>query len=300
MQYVDESDFVASAYEHAMSVACRQGLGAGTSDQTATAILSGLPVGTSYHYRFRAGNEQGTTAGTDETFQTFGLSSFALETLDSEGHAYSQAGGVPFLMRTSFTLTTNGGLAQATIRDTETRLPPGLIGNPTAVPRCTREQLTDFDCPGAAQVGVITLELHGEPFKDDPLYNLVPPEGVPAEFGVRFNTFTNLYIDSNVRTGGDYGVTARVSSASPAAGVIAATVELWGVPAAESHDEQRGCPDQGEPEHGPCSAGVAPVPFLREPSSCGGKLSASMSVDTWQDPGRLRGTLDRNASDHRL
>ncbi len=132
---------------------------------------------------------------------------------------------------------------------------------------------------------MLTLNLSHGGFENKPLYNLVAPAGVPAEFGVRFNTFVNLYIDSNVRTGGDYGVTARVSSASPAAGVVGATVELWGVPAASSHDAQRKCPAPHKELAGPCSAGVAPVAFLREPSSCGGELSASMSVDTWQDPG---------------
>ncbi len=73
VQFVDESEFLASGYEHAASVACNQGLGAETSDQPATATLSGLLVGSGYHYRFLASNEQGTTAGADETFATFGL-----------------------------------------------------------------------------------------------------------------------------------------------------------------------------------------------------------------------------------
>jgi hypothetical protein len=287
-QLVDEAEFAASGYATARTLACPHALEAGFSPESASVEISGLSVGTTYHYRFVASNKEGSSTGADETFETFGLRSFALETLDAEGHPYTQAGGVPYVMRTSFALGTNGGLAQATVRDTETRLPPGLIGNPTAVARCTREQLTEFTCPGSAQVGVVTLDLgESTPFEEEPLYNLVAPQGVPAEFGVRFNSYTNLYIDSNVRTGGDYGVTARVSSASPAAGVIGATVELWGVPAAASHDAQRRCPSSKHLfEEGPCSAGVlAPAPFLREPTSCGGELSASMSVDTWQDPG---------------
>ncbi len=296
VQVVDEAEFVASGYSHARTLACPHAVGAGFATESASVEVSGLTIGTTYHYRFLASNETGSTTGADQTFATFELSSFTFETLDGEGRPYTQAGGHPYLIRTSFKLNRNGSLAQATIRDTETRLPPGLIGNPTAVAQCTREQLTEFECPGAAQVGVITLELYdstthedAESFKDDPIYNLVPPEGVPAEFGVRYNSFTNLYIDSNVRTGGDYGVTARVSNASPAVGIVGATVELWGVPAAESHDAQRECPvapgERNDIEKGPCSAGIAPAPFLREPTSCGGELSASMSVDTWQDPG---------------
>ncbi len=287
-QIVAEAEFEASGYARAMTVTCPHALEAGFSAQNASVVVTGLSVGTTYHYRFVAGNGAGSTTGADETFATFGLQSFTFETLDAEGHPYTQAGGHPYVLRTSFALNTNGREAQANVKDTETQLPAGLIGNPTAVTRCTREQLTYFECPGAAQVGVLTLRLsHGAPFAQEPIYNLVPPAGVPAEFGTRFNSFTNLYIDSNVRTGGDYGVTARVSNASAATGVVGATVELWGVPAATSHDAQRKCPPLPgeEKERGPCSAGVAPVSFLREPTSCGGELSASMSVDAWQDPG---------------
>ena len=168
--------------------------------------------------------------------------------------------------------------------------------------RCTREQLTEFQCPGAAQVGIITLETAHETFTNNPLYNLVPPEGVPAEFGTRFNSFTNLYIDSNVRTGGDYGVTARVSSASAAAGVVGATVELWGVPAAESHDAQRDCPprESGRFEEGPCLAGVGAGAVPSRAVLLWGGVEREHERGYLAGPGRVRGTLDGNAGDHGL
>ncbi|HTA34765.1 MAG TPA: hypothetical protein VK721_15190 [Solirubrobacteraceae bacterium] len=294
-QVVGEAEFARSGYANATTFACPQALQAGFAAESVSIVVNGLSVDTTYHYRFIAGNAAGPTNGADETFATFGLQSFTMETLGPggkigpqgyEGPSYTQAGGHPYVLRTSFALSTSGGGAEANVKDTETQLPAGLIGNPTAVARCTREQLTYQQCPGAAQVGIITLRLSHGAFEHEPLYNLVPPEGVPAEFGVRFNTYTNVYIDSNVRTGGDYGVTARVTEASAAAGVVGATVELWGVPAAESHDAQRACPVPGfSKEQAPCSAGVAPTPFVREPTSCAGQLHASMSVDSWQDPG---------------
>ena len=307
VQYVNEADFNASGYQQATTSPCSpETLGAATTYESVSASVSGLSVGVTYHYRFVASNEVGSSLGADVMFAPFGLQSFAFEALGAggainlrgeyEGPVYTQAGGHPYVLRTSFAFDHTGG-AEGSVKDVETQLPAGLIGNPTAVARCTREQLTDFQCPGSAQVGVLTLDLStGERFLDEPLYNLVPPAGVPAEFGTRFNTFTNIYIDSNVRTGGDYGVTARVSNASAAAGVLGSVVELWGVPAAASHDEQRGCQrreGEGEGERKDCEAGTAPVPFLRMPTSCAGPLSASVSVNAWQDPGAF---VSRTAS----
>jgi hypothetical protein len=306
LQYVDEASFEVSGYAGATTLPCPQALGADFAPHTVSIAVSGLSVGATYHYRFVASNEVGSSLGADVTFAPFGLQSFAFEALGAggainlrgeyEGPVYTQAGGHPYVLRTSFAFAHTGG-AEGSVKDVETQLPAGLIGNPTAVARCTREQLTGFQCPGSAQVGVLTLDLgNGEKFLDEPIYNLVPPAGVPAEFGTRFNTFTNIYIDSNVRTGGDYGVTARVSNASAAAGVLGSVVELWGVPAAASHNAQRGCQrreGEGQGERRGCEAGTAPVAFLRMPTSCAGPLSASLSVDAWQDPGAF---VSRTAS----
>ena len=291
VQLVSEAEFVASGFAGARTLACPHTLEAGFSAQSVSVVVTGLSAGGTYHYRFVASNKMGSTNGADHTFASFAIQSFTFETLDAEGHPYTQAGGHPYVLRTSFALSRNGIEAQANVKDVETQLPPGLIGDPTALATCTRSQLTAFQCPGAAQVGLITLQTtHGGAFFEEPLYNLLPPAGVPAEFGTRFNTFTNIYIDSNVRTGGDYGVTARVRNASAATGVVGATVELWGVPAAASHNAQRKCPPPpgqvGEVGGPSCTAGTELVPFLREPTSCGGgELSVNMSVDSWQDAG---------------
>ena len=291
VEVVDEAELIASGYADARTFGCSHTLAPSFSTQSVSVTVTALTVGDTYHYRFLASNAAGSTNGADHTFASFGIQSFTFETLDAEGHPYTQAGGHPYVLRTSFALSRNGIEAQANVKDVETQLPPGLIGDPTALATCTRSQLTAFQCPGAAQVGLITLQTtHGGVFFEEPLYNLVAPAGVPAEFGTRFNTFTNIYIDSNVRTGGDYGVTARVTNASAASGVVGATVELWGVPAAASHNAQRKCPPPpgqvGEVGGPSCTAGTELVPFLREPTSCGGgELSVNMSVDSWQDAG---------------
>ncbi len=285
VQYVDESEFQASGYEHPASASCSQGLGAGTSARTASAsvILRELHMGSTYHYRFLASNEQGSSTGEDGTFKTWGIESFSVEALGPGGTinqrtdeyegapAYTQAGGHPYLLRTSFTLSEeNTEGVGGVIKDVQTSLPAGLIGNPTAVPTCTREQLIDEGCPGSARLGTLHLyQSQGRgPLEVAALYNLVPPAGVPVEFGAFVGTVNLiLYIDSNVRTGGDYGVSALVSDAPALAGVSGATVEIWGDPAA--HD--------GQP----------PAWFLRMPTSCAGPLEAGLRMDSWQAQGQF-------------
>jgi hypothetical protein len=295
LQYVDEADFKASKYADATAVPCApETLAAGLERQAVEVQLSGLPISSGYHYRFVAtnGSKAKTTDGADETFSTFGIKEFKFETLTAEGNAYTQAGGHPYVLKTSFQFYTGAeNKTEANLKDVETELPPGLVGNPQATAKCTREELTLFECPGTAQVGVLTLYENGGGLSgDQPIYNLVPPGGTPAEFGARINTAADVYIDSSVRSGADYGITATVSNASTGVGVTGAMVEIWGVPAEASHNAQRECPTarlagERHEEKGPCSSTGQPTPLLTEPTVCTEPETARLRLDAWQAAG---------------
>ncbi len=296
VQYVDEAGFQIAGYASASSVPCTPpwltlGEGAGFTPQGVTAHLPGLRISTSYHYRFVVVNGTGrTTVGADATFVTFGISSFSVQELDSEGNPYTQAGGHPYKLVTSLALNTASdatGLAatDANVKNIVTELPPGLIGNVDATPRCTSTDLIRYLCPGASQVGIVHVRLDSE--EDTlPVYNLLPAPGVPAEFGFRLVTFASVYIYANVRTGGDYGVTAEVRNSSTAAGIEGATVEFWGVPGDPSHDPERYCPNSSGnvEDNAPCSESGPPIPFLTNPTSCTGPRTATLRLNSWQDP----------------
>jgi streptogramin lyase len=289
VQYVDEATFQRTGYADAASVPCAAALGSGFGDQVASAALSGLSAGTVYHYRFVATNQAGTTDGSDQTLATFGVSGFSLAALDQGGQPYTQAGGHPYELTTSFEInpTTPGGSSpNANVKDIETELPPGLLGDPTATPRCSRYDFGRFQCSASAQIGV--MRLNGEAF---PLFNLVPPAGMPAEFGALVNGVVAAYIDTKVRTGGDYGITADVVNASAMRGVRTVSLTLWGVPAQASHDAERQCPypsaDHLNYQAPPCASTAPLRPFLRNPTSCMGVQSALISVDSWQEPGNF-------------
>jgi len=174
-------------------------------------------------------------------------------------------------------------------RDLEFNLPPGFIGDPYAVATCTRERLNLEDCPLTSQIGVVTVEVIGTTMFRFPVYNMVPPVGEPAEFGFSLDGI-NTYLDTNVRSGSDYGLTTHVNNIAQR-GILSSVLTLWGDPGDPSHNpwrtsESEGCvPGRGYPAS-ECQP-VAPdsVPFLTLPTSCVGPQAYSLSLNTWEAPG---------------
>ena len=243
-----------------------------------------------------------------EELAAAGLSLWRARVTDGEGHPVLGAGSHPFQIITSFAVNTNPAPAgsaalflpaQGDVKNIEVALPPGLVGNPTVATRCTPQQFTTVhqvskgggnifinDCPDSSAIGTVSLrQIEGHVGEvglgGGPIYNLEPPKGMPAQFGFQA-AGAPFYIDVNVRSGSDYGVTATLQNTSEAKRVSAASVTIWGVPAEDSHDGMRGeCAEAG----GSCDAELEPRPFLRMPTSCGSPLPLFMSFDIWTDPG---------------
>ncbi len=173
------------------------------------------------------------------------------------------------------------------IRNINVNLPPGIVGDPEAVPQCTR---VDFesgyggeDCPASTMVGVNVSDVQG--FRPtSQVYNLVPPPGVAAQFGFNFDG-TPVFLDSGPRTGGDNGITTHVGDI-PQRSVLFNITTIWGVPAEKSHDLERSGPEcQPDPVEGiGCPAGVSEKPFLTLPTSCAAPPEFSIEMlGTWVD-----------------
>jgi hypothetical protein len=302
VEYVDDATFQASGFADATVASCSPAeVPTGSTSRAVSAAVRGLTISTTYHYRFVSVNSSGPTHGLEQTFATFGVKHFSFEVLNKELEPYTQAGGHPFEWTTAFTLNTveteqnrqEIEVSDANIRDVETELPPGLIANATATPRCARSVVALGQCSPATQVGEIEITEAGNSFIS-PLFNVVPPSGVPVELGGQVANLVRVYIDGNVRTGGDYGATAKVISASEEANVIQTRVTIWGVPADPSHDERRVCPLPGKDVPignegaGPCPARAPLVPLLTNPTNCPGTpLFAHMRVDSWQAPNQF-------------
>jgi hypothetical protein len=299
VDYVDQAGFEASGYAGAASVPCAEALPAGFGAQIATAQLVGLKIGTTYHFRFVAHNgassNGGTTVGNDQVFSTFGIESFSIEALDREGNPYTQAGGHPYELKVVIALDTTATVGtpppgqvgnlesvSANPKTVQVSLPPGLIGNPMATPKCEPFEIKPQDCAADTQVGHAVVQSARGTSDQGPVFNLVPPTGVAAQLGGRFNTIGTVRINANVRTGSDYGVDTGTMSITADEGVKRVEMAIWGVPADEGHFLERFCP---EVLIAGCASGAPLRPFLTNPTSCAGPSAANLSVDTWQDPG---------------
>jgi hypothetical protein len=255
----------------------------------------------------------------------FGVESYEVAPEEEGGAVDTQAGSHPFQLTTTISLNqvlesssrqTNlreyghlKSLPSALTKDLHFDLPPGLIGNPTPFPRCPLNQLLhqgpsgDVDetlCAAQTDVGMARVTVN-EPSNDGeqtfvvPLVNLEPAVGEPARFGFRILS-TPVYLDTAVRTGGDYGVTVDVNNISQLAGFLKSEVTFWGVPGDPRHDDDRNgyCLEDTKPldPHGVCTplGEHSPPPLIALPTSCTGPLQTSVQADSWEQPGAFLAT----------
>ena len=229
----------------------------------------------------------------------------------NEPYSFTQAGGHPWGLTTKIQFATEEAASPRGLsfswptrdpKDIVVNLPPGLLGNPQAVPRCPLTTILDRGerCPAVTQVGWARLRLLGGKEDAGPIVNLTPEAGQSAEFGLENESgFTYVLTAHLVRTAQGYGVTVATNGV-PIVELSEAEITFWGVPADPSHDLQRGLVcnkeiDVGEkPEYLRCHvvggepSGESPVPFLMWPTNCSaGPEVATMHADLWEEPGRV-------------
>ena len=116
-----------------------------------------------------------------------------------------------------------------------------------------------------------------------PVYNLVPPPGVAAEFAFSLDGIST-FLDARVRSGGDYGITEHVNNVARRQ-IVFNTITIWGVPAEVGLDPLRGGPECLEDGKGGRVLRGPQAPFLTVPTSCEGPQSISAEmIGTWTDP----------------
>jgi hypothetical protein len=216
----------------------------------------------------------------------FGVANFDAWFSNEDGSIDTQAGSHPYAATfdVQFNLKESpGGIlpAGSDTRNVAVELPPGLVGDPTVVPRCPRDLFDPgstgvVGCPADTQIGVSAAGYGGCCLDQEPVFNLVPPPGVAASFGFTF-VGNPVFLDSSPRTGGDYGITTRTANVPFFRGARGATVTLWGVPGDHSHDRWRcnGCGSSGE---------VGAKPLLTLPTACEGPQEFRVHMNEWLDP----------------
>jgi hypothetical protein len=253
---------------------------------------------------------------------SFGLERFAFSVTNQNGTPDVQAGSHPYAATNAFVLKpgveSEEFIPPGSLKGAKLEIPPGFVGDPNATPKCAYQTFVKNECSNETAIGITaTFITRKKPGTEgytvfnthDPLYNLVPPTGVAAEFGFTVVGDTPVFLQTTVRTGTDYGLNVTVPNINQAVAVLAFKVTVWGVPAAPIHDDVRGgCLDkvltnlEGSPEIETPDAGLSPseeeqegtifphgseaygeiisagscptqtpvVPLLTNPTSCGG------------------------------
>ncbi len=186
---------------------------------------------------------------------------------NQDGTIDTQAGSHPYELTLAFATNSIGvGHAEeqpnGDPRALDVNLPPGLVGEPGAVPKCTREEFDAEECQPNTRIGENYASVSGAGLLSQQVYNLVPPPGIAAQFAFTFNG-TSIFLDARVRSGGDYGITEHANV--PQRKIVFNTTTIWGIP--------------GEHE-----TGAGDKPLLILPTSCGASPQFSIEeLGTWQN-----------------
>jgi len=213
---------------------------------------------------------------------------------ESAGFASVLAGEHPYQLQVNLgfpTVATANGKELLSVgggpKDVEVTLPPGIVANPQAAPKCTESELEASGCPLASQVGVAIpttgFSLIGA--KANPLYNMVSAPGSPAEFAFEVAEGAYVHLQGALRNDGQYVLSASSNDIIAKVAIFGVTTVLWGDPADASHDASRGpCVNAVLPA-GSCAVPRVNKAFLTQPSACSGSLSMSLAADSWINPG---------------
>jgi Domain of unknown function DUF11 len=222
----------------------------------------------------------------------FGVASFLAAT------STAQAGAHPNFT-TSFTPNwsevVNGlPLPPAAPREIGVDLPPGLTGDPLAVPRCDMGSVRREECDEDAAAGVATVLIKGNTRKILLVYNITPYPGEPAAFAFSVGKIAVARLDTRIvpnpgSAAGEYAVHVSVQDISEKEPILFSSVTLWGVPSLHNGPG----PDVSNTCHvsagtttcdtfgGPGAQATLARPFLRNSTSCEGSPPVGFEMDSW-------------------
>jgi hypothetical protein len=169
------------------------------------------------------------------------------------------------------------------IRHVTVDLPPGFVGNPSAIGECNEAELSSFNCPPSSVLGTVELTVgaatDGTRFNlSSRVYNMSHPLGVVADLGFMAHVYP-VHVKASLDPANHYSIHTVTSDINESLRDFSTKVTIWGVPGAASHDAAR-C------ENTPCAFGQTVKPFITEPSQCGVDNRMKLSrYDSWQESG---------------
>jgi hypothetical protein len=234
----------------------------------------------------------------------FGVASFAFDMAGSDGLIDTQAGDHPYESTVSLFLDTEAAAGnefingqggriiylpvsndrgvREEVKDLVFELPPGLVGDPQAVGKCTPSRVSNDTCPLSDQIGFAELYIIPKAGGDvnqvgtypfwAPIYNVTPEPGEPADFELKANGLP-VNIAVTVSHESDYRVRVTIAGIPREAEFDGAVTTFFGTPLTDRNYEN-------------ANVGGQPLAFLQNPVDCSaGPQSASVYMDSWQNPG---------------
>ena len=224
------------------------------------------------------------------SFASFGLNGLSATAVNHDGSVDLQAGSHPYEYTIDFALNHNAsGNLEGIMRDLIVELPPGLIGNPQAVPQCPGTVFEGLEpqCPGNTQIGIVEVKAEGLPVTFAAVYNLAPSKGSAATLGASLFS-VNSFLEASVRSGSDFGVDISDLTLPTNIKIQSVSERIWGTPSDPGHDAERECRSPEGVKINGCSSDAARTPFFTLPTSCTGPLKTTLSVDSVEEPGVFR------------
>jgi hypothetical protein len=199
---------------------------------------------------------------TSSATAAFGVSAWNAEVRKSDkaGDLETRAGATPFSGVTDFSFNSNAGFPDGNVKDVRVDLPPGLISNPQATPKCTEDQFPS--CPANTQLGTEELTVSPGVTVSANVYNMVPKAGQLSLFS--FNTpVGRTDIVGGIRDRTDYGLFFTISDIPQNANLTRSVLTFWGNPPAQN------------------GSGGPAVSFIRLPTGCVPPQTTTLTVTSW-------------------
>lgn len=221
------------------------------------------------------------------------------------------AGDHPFEQRAKFDMNATGtteiqGIPVITSHDLaktiEVTLPRGMSGNPEATPKCDPADFAEFGavgnstaCPADTQIGY--ADVSAAPIEYAPnangflsrvaVYNLEPPKGVPADFGLNAGGIIQAHIYPELDPSQNYAIKTVVPNITSLETLRGGEITIWGVPGDPAHDKFRAYPKQTDGKALGAPWGSAPIrPLLTNPMDCGfDNGGARVRAESYNHPG---------------
>jgi hypothetical protein len=214
----------------------------------------------------------------------------------------TQAGVHPFIMTAGFRFNvkpTPNAFGEPILdedpKDAKVLLPAGMVGNPTAAEVCLESGFeTGPTCPISSQVGTAEIaapQLTSVGLFRVPLFNIAPEPGKPGELGFAFGGVA-FHVSVTAKGSNGYRLESEAVDLTQWASLYGVTINVWGVPGDPRHDAQRTAVCNFGLGSNSCVGGNVAfpgqvLPFFSLPTQCGAPLSATLSTDSWQQPGRF-------------